>query len=105
MAAKWMDVTAKSPRHFTELRNEGAELFPPWNRFDRSSRCRRGALRRLGVDLKALPDGVPADPRLAPPPELSGPVPAFLPFPDRCSVLLRCSRRGPHRGGRGACRR
>jgi DNA segregation ATPase FtsK/SpoIIIE-like protein len=44
--------------------------------------------------MKALPGGISADARLAPPPELSVPVPAFLPFPDRCSVLLRARDEG-----------
>ena len=95
MAAKWMDVTAKVAQTFSELRNEGAELFPPWNQVRPAARVPAGV--RFGeyrVDLQALPDGLPADSRLAPPPELSGPVPAFLPFPDRCSVLLRARDEG-----------
>jgi len=43
------------------------------------------------------PTASPADARLAPPEELSAPVPAFLPFPIRCSVLLRAPRRRPRR--------
>ncbi|MGL6096860.1 MAG: hypothetical protein ACRC7O_13820, partial [Fimbriiglobus sp.] len=47
---------------------------------------------RLGdylVDLYALPDGMPFDPRLNPPEPLHRPVPALLPFPEKCSVLLK----------------
>src|SRR5207237_9571109 len=48
----------------------------------------------LTVSLDAITDAVPTDPRLAPPAELAGSVPAFLPFSDRCSVLLRCRDEG-----------
>jgi DNA segregation ATPase FtsK/SpoIIIE, S-DNA-T family len=94
-AAAWMETTAAVAGTLTELRAEGAALFPAWAeiaRDDRPPAPRVPAGVRYGelvVDLKAVPDGIPADPRLAPPEELSGPVPAFLPFPDRCSVLLR----------------
>ncbi|HVL15156.1 MAG TPA: FtsK/SpoIIIE domain-containing protein [Gemmata sp.] len=94
-ASAWMEATGGVAAAFNELRAEGAELFPPWEELaspDRPLAARVPDGVRCGdwkVDLKAIPDGVPADPRLAPPPDLSGDVPAFLPFPDRCSALLR----------------
>jgi DNA segregation ATPase FtsK/SpoIIIE-like protein len=95
MAAAWMEAVGAVSRTFDTLRAEGRALFPPWDevlRDDRPLADRVPDGVRCGdflVNLKAIPDGVPADARLAAPEELSGPVPAFLPFPDRCSVLLR----------------
>ncbi|MCE9567497.1 MAG: protein kinase [Planctomycetes bacterium] len=94
-AAAWQAATNSVKEEFDALRQEGHELFPSWEevaRPDRAlvSRVPQGV--RCGdwlMDMKAVPDGISADARLAPPAELSEPVPAFLPFPDRCSVLLR----------------
>jgi hypothetical protein len=90
LAARWMEATGKVAQVFAALRTEGDELFPPWDRVRLADRVPAGV--RCGefhVDLAALPDGMPSDQRLAPPEDLAGPVPAYLPFPDRCSVLLR----------------
>src|SRR5438045_7626776 len=46
------------------------------------------------MELAALPQGVPADERLAKPEALSGVMPAFLPFPDGCSVVLKARDEG-----------
>jgi energy-coupling factor transporter ATP-binding protein EcfA2 len=95
LAADWADAAGGVAGTFAALRAEGADLFPPWDAVARGSRPLPDAVPagvRFGewrADLRALPDGMPADPRLAPPANLDGPVPAFLPFPDRCSVLLR----------------
>lgn len=94
MARDWNGTTAAVAGTFAELRAEGGALFPPWEAFtpERPLADRVPAGIRfgeLGVDLAAITDAVPADPRLAPPPELAGPVPAFVPFSERCSVLLR----------------
>ena len=90
MAAKWMEVTASVADTFDALRKEGADLFPQWNEVSLANRVPAGVrCGEMHIALKTIPDGVPADERLAPPDELSGQVPAFLPFPDRCSVLLR----------------
>jgi hypothetical protein len=90
MAARWMEATGEVAAAFSALRAEGEQLFPPWDRVRHADRVPAGV--RCGefqVDLAALPGGMPADKRLAPPEDLAGPVPAYLPFPDRCSVLLR----------------
>jgi DNA segregation ATPase FtsK/SpoIIIE, S-DNA-T family len=90
MAARWMETTGKVADAFVALRREGEELFPPWDRVGLADRVPAGVrCGEFNVDLTALPDGIPADRRLEPPEELAGPVPAYLPFPDRCSVLLR----------------
>ena len=100
MAAAWMETTGAIAGTFDTLRAEGTALFPAWDKVlnaDHPLANRVPAGVRCGdylVDLKAIPDGVPKESRLAPPEELSGPVPAFLPFPDRCSVLLRARDEG-----------
>ena len=95
MAEAWNGTTAAVANTFTELRAAGAEAFPEWDEFtaQRPLAARVPAGVRFGdlsVDLSAITDAVPTDPRLAPPPELAGAVPAFLPFSEHCSVLLRC---------------
>ena len=95
MAGAWTAATNEVANTFTELRAAGAAAFPPWDEFTPAralapsvpAGIRFGA---LNVELGAVTDSVPTDERLAPPPALAGEVPAFLPFPDRCSVLLRC---------------
>ncbi len=104
MAAKWFEATASVADTFGLLRSEGAALFPSWaelQRTDRPLAARVPAGVRCGdwlADMKALPAGMPADARLTPPAELTGAVPAFLPFPDRCSVLLRVRDEGRNAG-------
>ena len=95
MASAWNEATAAVADTFTELRAEGDATFPPWDALtpQRPLAKRVPAGVRFGdlsVDLGAITDAVPTDERLAPPPAIAGDVPAFLPFPDRCSVLLRC---------------
>ncbi|MBM3979735.1 MAG: cell division protein FtsK [Planctomycetes bacterium] len=95
MAEAWNGTTAAVARTFTELRAEGATAFPAWGELTTARPLveRVPAGIRFGdltAELRAITDAVPTDPRLAPPPELAGPVPAFLPFSERCSVLLRC---------------
>lgn len=100
MATEWGEATAAVANTFADLRRQDAALFPSWEqvlRDDRPLADRVPPGVRCGewvVDMKAVPDGMPADERLAPPAELSGAVPAFLPFPDRCSVLLRARDEG-----------
>ena len=95
MAGAWHEAINASTQTFCMLRREGKTLFPTWEEVERDDRPVSSLVPegvRFGemmVDLKALPEGMPADQRLAPPLELVGPVPAFLPFPDRCSVLIR----------------
>ncbi len=100
MSKAWTEVTHAAGSIYGTMRTEGKSLFPDWEEVERedrplSNRVPEGI--RFGdmlVDMKALPGGVPADQRLSPPQELSGLVPAFLPFPDRCSVLLRARDEG-----------
>ncbi|MBY0514241.1 MAG: hypothetical protein K2P78_10065, partial [Gemmataceae bacterium] len=94
-AAAWRAATAEVGATFAELRDAGNRLFPPWDEAGRPDRRLSEVVPpgvrfgEFGVDLAALPDGVSADERLAAPAGLSGPLPAFVPFPDRCSVVLK----------------
>jgi hypothetical protein len=100
MAGAWREALTAAAETFTKLRSAGEVQFPAWDEVQRDDRalCSRvpEGIRcgEFQVDLKTIPDGVPADQRLAPPPGLAGPVPAYLPFPDRCSVLLRARDEG-----------
>ena len=46
------------------------------------------------VDAAALPEGVPTDSRLTPEHPVDAVVPAYLPFPDGCSVVLKARDEG-----------
>ena len=98
MAGAWNTTTHEVANTFTELRAAGETTFPAWDALPARALAARvpDGIRfgTLGVDLSAVTDAVPTDERLVPPPALSGEVPAFLPFPDRCSVLLRCRDEG-----------
>lgn len=95
MAGDWRSAMAEVGTAFQELRTEGGRLFPDWDTIGRQDHPLPTAAPagvRCGevlVDVQAIPDGISPDPRLAPPAELTGPLPAFLPFPDKCSVVLR----------------
>lgn len=46
------------------------------------------------VDLAALPDGTSTDNRLTPKVSVDAVLPAYLPFPDRCAVMLKARDEG-----------
>ena len=97
LAHDWRTETCEVKDEFLTLRSEGERLFPEWDRVVAPLPTVVPAGVRLGdfsVDLASLPDGIPADERLAPPPELAGLVPAFAPFPDKCSVVFRARDEG-----------
>src|SRR5207302_757862 len=86
-AESWRSATADVTGAFSELRTVGQHLFPEWNEAGRADRPLSNAVPQgvrfgdLLADMAAIPDGISADERLAPPAELTGAVPAFLPFP------------------------
>src|SRR5262249_47555841 len=95
MASDWRTATADLADTVRVLRGGAMRHFPSWEDAGRDDRplpefvppgVRYGDLL---VEPQTLPEGPPADERLALPSELPGPVPAFLPFPDRCSVVLK----------------
>lgn len=99
MARDWCGTLTDTAALWDELRAAGAAAFPPWGALAPERpladavplgvRC--GEMR---LELAALGEPLSTDPRLAPPPALPDPVPAFLPFPERCSVLFRCRDEG-----------
>lgn len=99
MSLAWCGTLAETNALWSELRAVGENAFPAWEAFapERALAATVPAGVRFGdlrLDLSAL--GVPLsdDPQLAPPPALLEPVPAFVPFPERCSVLFRCRDEG-----------
>ena len=93
-AREWHAATAEVAEVVATLRADGARLFPAWDAVGAGNAYPNAvpAGVRFGdllLDLAAIPDGVSADARLAAPPALAGPVPAFLPFPDKCAVVLK----------------
>jgi S-DNA-T family DNA segregation ATPase FtsK/SpoIIIE len=100
MAGAWREATQSASETFVTLRDAGKTLFPSWEELEQdnsplSTRVPEGIrCGEMMVDMKSLPEGVPADQRLSLPKEITGLVPAFLPFPDRCSVLLRARDEG-----------
>ena len=94
-AEAWRAATAEVSAELNFLRAEDDRLFPGWDELARGDRplpLEVPAGVGYGdhaLDPAAVPDVVSPDPRLAPPAELAGPVPAFLPFPDRCAVVLK----------------
>ncbi|HEV3143448.1 MAG TPA: FtsK/SpoIIIE domain-containing protein [Gemmataceae bacterium] len=77
------------------LRSENERLFPAWNSpawEDRPTVTEGPRGVRLGefaYDIARIPGGVPTDKRLKLDQPLRGNLPAFLPFPDRCALLLK----------------
>ncbi len=99
-AHDWRTATSEVVATFLSLRDQGQRLFPEWDTVSASGQAVPAAVPEgvrfgdLSVDMQAVPDGVSADARLAPPTALSGPLPAYLPFPDRCSVVLKARDEG-----------
>ncbi len=100
LSSDWHTGLAEVAAECRELADFGARRFPAWSEVtkpdyplptDVPPGVRYG---EFGVDLYALPDGMPFDPRLNPAEPLSTTVPAYLPFPDRCSVLLKSQDEG-----------
>ncbi|MBX9583380.1 MAG: AAA family ATPase [Gemmataceae bacterium] len=94
-ADAWRTATAEVAAELNFLRAEDDRLFPGWDELERGDRPLPAEVPggvwygSQALDPAGVPDVVSADPRLAPPADLAGPVPAFLPFPDRCAVVLK----------------
>jgi hypothetical protein len=117
-ATRTADATAKRDRDWEKLSNDwhtglggvaavcrhlidiGAQRFPSWTEVQKSdsqlsSQVPPGVrFGEFDVDLYALPDGMPFDRQLNPADPLKATVPAYLPFPDRCSVLVKAQDQG-----------
>ena len=89
-ASAWQQALRETAEELAFLRDEGDRLFPDWASEHFSASVPDGVpFGRVRVDLDALPDGEATDPALRPAEPLKLEVPAFLPFPGKCSVLLR----------------
>ncbi len=98
MAGAWCATTDACAATSTQLRAAGEAAFPPWDELAKrplAARVPEGIrFGTLNVDVRAIEGAVSTDTQLLPPRELNGEQPAYLPFPDRSSVLLRCRDEG-----------
>src|SRR5262249_35975547 len=100
LTAAWTEGLAQIQAVVDQLREVNDQLFPPWN----ESAWRKWTpptvvppvvrFGQLQVDLEKIPDGLPADERLRAARRRGCIVPAFLAFPDRCSLLLKAKEEG-----------
>lgn len=100
LSADWHAGLAEVGAVCRHLIDFGAQRFPPWPEVARPdyplpTQVPPGVrFGEFDVDLYALPDGMPFDPRLNPAEPLKAAVPVYLPFPDNCSVLLKARDEG-----------
>ncbi|HET6574428.1 MAG TPA: FtsK/SpoIIIE domain-containing protein, partial [Fimbriiglobus sp.] len=100
LSADWHAGLAEVGAACRHLADFGAQRFPPWVEvakpdYPLPTQVPPGVwFGAFDVDLYALPDGMPFDPRLNPADPLQATVPAYLPFPDNCSVLLKAQDEG-----------
>jgi hypothetical protein len=97
LSSDWHTGVGEVGQELRELTAIGSERFPPWKLLLQQNRphpedvppgIRFGS---VSVDLAALPDGMPTDDRLKPADPIKLTVPAYLPFPARCSTVLRAA--------------
>ncbi len=99
-AAAWRDALDATTTEFRFLRSEGDRLFPLWSAPDAATRPLSTTVPEgvpfghVTVDLDGLPDGRSADERLHPAEPLKLDVPAYVPFPDKCAVVLKARDEG-----------
>lgn len=101
LSIEWRDGQDRIGRALNKLRANGLEHFPDWDSpfwYNPPAAVKVPAGVRFGdfeVDLTKLPGGVPQDdPDDVPVLPVRLKLPAFLPFPDRCSLLLKAKDQG-----------
>ena len=100
MADTWHSGLARVTEVCRELIDYGQTQFPDWPTVaaaDRALPADAPVGVRFGeyaVDLDTLPDGTPIDARLAPREPFDFTVPAFLPFSQKCSVVIKARDQG-----------
>lgn len=94
LVSLWQDTLKDLRTEAASLRAENDANFPPWTSTAWASRpvvreVPRGVrLGEMAYDLAHISKGYSDDERLRIPP-LLGSLPAFVPFPDHCAVLLK----------------
>ena len=95
IADRWRRGLAHSQMVADEIQRESRRLFPTWN--DTAWKnwkppAQSAPVVRFGelfMDLKQVPNGLPADEKLRRQGPFEFNLPAFLGFPDRCSLLFK----------------
>ncbi|HVK08210.1 MAG TPA: FtsK/SpoIIIE domain-containing protein [Gemmataceae bacterium] len=106
IATEWVEGQDRVGRAINKLRANGLEHFPDWTSpfwYNPPAAIKVPAGVRFGdfdVDLEKLPGGLPPfeDEGDVPTLPIRMKVPAFLPFPDRCSLLMKARDQGRARG-------
>ena len=100
LSADWHAGLAEIGDVCKRLIDFGTQRFPSWQAvakpdYPLPTQVPPGVrFGEFDVDLYAVPDGMPFDPKLNPADPLKAAVPAYLPFPDNCSVLLKAQDEG-----------
>lgn len=100
----WRDGQERIGRAITRLRANGLEHFPDWNSpfwYSPPAAIRVPQGVRFGdfnIDLSQLPGGLPTEEEDMPTLPMKLKLPAFLPFPERCSLLLKAKDQGRAKG-------
>jgi hypothetical protein len=95
LANAWTEGLARIQTVVDQLQQENIRLFPEWNEAAWRNWTPPTVVPpvvRFGqfhVNLHDIPDGVPSDDQLRAATPAGFDVPAFLSFPDRCSLLLK----------------
>jgi hypothetical protein len=100
LSAAWFGGLGEVSNTLTELTRFGDGQFPAFSELERPEHLLPAAVPggvRYGeqkVDQYTIPEGEPLDRRLTPPNPINAVVPAYLPFPDRCAILLKARDEG-----------
>src|SRR5260370_16169864 len=100
LTSKWHQGLAQAHAVVHEINQESGRLFLDWNDSRWKDWTPPAAVPpgiHFGdyrVDLAQLPGGLPRDERLKPGVPTQFPLPALLPFPDRCSLLIKAGEEG-----------
>lgn len=100
LASNWLDGMAEVRQTLQDLIEAGEDTFPDWAPLAAGTHALPATVPtgvrygELHVDSAALPSGEPADSRLSLPEPLALTVPAYLPFPERCGILLKARDEG-----------
>jgi DNA segregation ATPase FtsK/SpoIIIE, S-DNA-T family len=100
LTTRWRDGQDRLIDTFNRLKAAEVEHFLPWNapfwkNFHPAEKVPEGIrFGAIKVDLRELQGAVPEDEELALALPMRLDLPAFLPFPDRCSLVLRARDQG-----------